>query len=104
MNFRSKVFHYAHQLVKSTGKAFSVCLSKAWALYRLTRAMRAEVVRFAYEKADGTLRKAVGTLKDTADKIKGTGTPNFKTLCYFDVEAGGFRSFKIENLIHTYNS
>ena len=50
----------AWHLFRSTGKAFAVCLSKAWQLYRLTKRMRAGVVRFAYEKADGTLRKAAG--------------------------------------------
>ncbi|WP_317207743.1 SH3 beta-barrel fold-containing protein [Parabacteroides distasonis] len=34
--------------------------------------------------------------------IKGTGSENYKTVRYFDVEANGFRSFKVENLITTY--
>jgi hypothetical protein len=29
--FRTKVFHWAHELVRTTGKAFAVCLAKAWA-------------------------------------------------------------------------
>jgi hypothetical protein len=58
-------------------------------------------VRFAYEKADGSLRYALGTLTGGFE-IKGTGKPNFKTLAYFDVEANGFRCFKVENLIRTY--
>ena len=33
---------------------------------------------------------------------KGTGPENYKTVRYFDVEANGFRSFKVENLITTY--
>lgn len=101
-NFRSKVFKQAHELMKATGKAFSVCLSRAWALYRLTKQMHQGVVTFAYEKADGSLRKAKGTLKDVQNLIKGTGTENYKTVRYFDVEANGFRSFKVENLITVY--
>ena len=62
--------------MRATGKAFAVCLSKAWALYRLTKRMRREIVTFAYEKADGSLRKAKGTLKDTSNLIKGTGSEN----------------------------
>ena len=62
-NFRTKVFKQAHELMRATGKAFAVCLSKAWALYRLTKRMHKEIVTFAYEKADGSLRKAKGTLK-----------------------------------------
>ena len=64
--------------------------------------MRREIVTFAYEKADGSLRKAKGTLQDVQNLIKGTGPENYKTVRYFDVEANGFRSFKVENLITTY--
>lgn len=59
-------------------------------------------ITFAYEKADGSLRKAKGTLKDISNLIKGTGSENYKTVRYFDVEANGFRSFKVENLITIY--
>jgi hypothetical protein len=100
--FRTKVFHWAHQLVKSTGKSFSVCLSKAWSLYRLRKRMATETVKIAFEKADGSLRIAFATLKDTATLIKGNGTPNYKTLPYFDTEANGFRAFKLENFIAAY--
>ena len=60
-NFRTKVFKQAHELMRATGKAFAVCLPKAWALYRLTKRMRREIVTFAYEKADGSLRKTFRT-------------------------------------------
>ena len=101
-SFRHKVFCMAYELAHATGKTFAVCLSKAWALYRLTREMHKGVVAFAYEKADGSLRKAKGTLKDIQSLIKGTGKENYKTVRYFDVEAGGFRSFKVENFITAY--
>lgn len=29
-NFRHKVFCMAYELMKATGKAFAVCLSRAW--------------------------------------------------------------------------
>ena len=101
-SFRHKVFRMAYELVHATGKTFAVCLSRAWALYRLTKQMRGGIVSFAYEKADGSLRKAKGTLKDIQGLIKGTGKENYKTVRYYDVEAGGFRSFKIENFITAY--
>lgn len=99
--FRTKVFKTAWQLVKETGKSFAVCLSKAWALYRLKKEMTKGVVKFAYEKLDGTLRKAIGTLKDTGYTPKGKES-SIKTFNYFDVEANGYRSFKIDNLITVY--
>ena len=48
------IMRRAWTIARTTGKAFSICLVKAWSLYRLTQRMRAGVVRFAYEKADGT--------------------------------------------------
>ena len=93
----------AWEIFRATGKAFAICLVKAWELYRLVKSMRSGVVRFSYQKTDGTLRKAAGTLKDTAALVKGTGGPdNARTVRYYDVEAGGFRSFRVENLITVY--
>lgn len=97
------IMRQAWALFRSTGRAFAVCLSKAWALYRLTKRMRAGVVLFAYEKADGSLRKASGTLHDVAATVKGTGRPDDgQTVKYYDVEADGWRSFKVENLVTIY--
>lgn len=99
----STIMRRAWQIARATGKAFAVALSKSWQLYRLTKQMRTGIVKFAYEKADGTLRKALGTLKDTAALVKGTGRPDDgQTVKYYDVEAGGFRSFRSANLIAIY--
>ncbi len=98
--FRSTVFQRAYSLMRKTGKSFAVCLSKAWQLYRLAKKMRNDIVEFTYEKADGTLRKAVGTLKDVGQFVKGTGNPaTDKVFHYWDLEQAGFRCFKIENLV-----
>lgn len=98
----SNIMRRAWELFRTTGKSFSVCLVKAWALYRLTKRMRTGVVSFCYEKADGATRKAKGTLQGVAPLIKGTGKETPKTVRYFDVEADGFRSFRIENFITAY--
>ena len=98
----SKIMRRAWVLFRTTGKAFSICLAKSWAIYRLIKRMRTDVVSFAYEKADGTLRKAKGTLQGVQALIKGTGTDTPKTVCYYDVDSNGWRSFKIENLITIY--
>lgn len=99
--FRTKVFLQAWELVKATGKAFAICLAKAWNLYRLANRMKKGTVKFAYEKVDGSLRKAVGTLKDLNYIPKGKES-SLKTFSYFDIEANGFRSFRINNLITIY--
>ncbi|MCD8044409.1 MAG: SH3 beta-barrel fold-containing protein [Tannerellaceae bacterium] len=100
--FRSKVYRVAYELYHTTGKSWPICLTRAWAMYRLTRQMHRGVVNFAYERADGTLRKAKGTLMNVEDKIKGTGKTCYKTIRYYDVEAGAFRSFKVANFITVY--
>ena len=102
-SFRSRVFKRAYEIMKATGKTFAVCLSKAWALYRLAKQMRVkESVCFSYEKKDGTLRKAYGTLKDVGQFIKGTGKAAMSVFHYWDTEAVGFRCFKVENLVAVY--
>ncbi len=101
-NFRKNVFQWAHELVRSTGKAFAVCLSKAWAIYRLRKRMANETVKITFEKVDGTLKTAYATLKNTASKIKGTGKPNYKTVPYYDTQAQRFGSFRLENFITAY--
>ena len=56
-----------------------------------------------FEKTDGTLRKATGTLRDVASMVKGTGRlDDGRTVRYYDVEASGFRSFRAESLITIY--
>lgn len=69
-NFRSKVFKQAYEMMKATGKAFAVCLAKAWAIYRLYKRMKKETVSFSYEKQDGSLRKAKGTLQNVSNLSK----------------------------------
>lgn len=102
-NFRARVMKYAWQLWRNTKQQWRVCMIKAWQLYRLAKAMREGVVKFYYEKADGTIRKAMGTLKNmpvgaTLGGKKMT-KPSYKTMAYFDTEKKAFRCFKIENLI-----
>lgn len=101
--FRKTVMKYAWQILKATGQAWRTCMIKAWRLYRLAKAMREGVVTFCYAKVDGTIRNAVGTLKNVPSGATFGGKritkPSYKTMRYFDLEKNGFRSFKIENLV-----
>jgi len=67
------------------------------------RMMRGEVVRFCYEKLDGEIRFAVGTLQSDAVKanIAGTGIPKrfFGMFAYIDLQKMAWRGFKEERLI-----
>lgn len=105
-NFRVRVMKYAHQLLKATGKSWRYCMFKAWELYRLAKKMRTETVRFAYEKTDGSIRYAEGTLMNlpagATVRGKRITKPSYKTFAYFDARKNEMRCFRIENLITVY--
>ena len=63
------------------------------------RMMRGEVVRFCYQKLDGSIRYAVGTLQLDAVKanVAGTGIP--KLFAYIDLQKMAWRGFKEERII-----
>lgn len=102
-NDLQNIMRRAWELFRTTGKSFAVCLSRSWVIFRLIQRMRSSVVQFSCEKIDGALRKAKGTLRGVSSLVKGTGKPDDgRTVKYYDVEADGWRSFKIENLITIY--
>lgn len=105
INFRARVMKYAWQLWRATKQQWRICMIKAWQLYRLAKNMREGVVTFYYQKANGSIRKAVGTLKNLPAGAtlggKKVTKPSYKTMAYFDTEKSSFRCFKIENFICT---
>lgn len=100
-SFRKTVMLRAYHIMSVTGKDWAICLKKAWQLFRLNKEMHSGEVTFFFEKKDGSLRKAVGTLKmDKIDyEFKSDNQPKVTTFTYFDIEAKSFRCFKIENFI-----
>lgn len=78
--------------------------SKALLIEEAKRQMRTTSgCHFIYKKANGEIREAFGTLNHAiCDKhISGRGISpeNWGCCCYWDMEKGGFRSFRWENLI-----
>ena len=101
-NFRTRVMSYAHHIFESTTVNWSTALKKAWTLYRLAKMMRKGVVKFFYEKVDGSARVAYGTLVDLPAGVtsrRSAKAPNYGTMCYWDTKKQAFRSFKVENCI-----
>lgn len=88
----------AYHIMAATGKDWAECLRKAWQLYRLNKELHSGEVTFYFEKKDGSIRKAVATLKIDYE-FKTQNQPNLKVFTYFDVEAQAFRCMKIENFI-----
>lgn len=96
------IMQLAWQFVKRNGFELSVALKKAWQVFKLKAKMAKGIVRFYFQKVDGTIREAFGTLKsDLMPKIEGNDRrqKNPTVQVYFDTERQEFRCFKIANLI-----
>jgi hypothetical protein len=100
--FLSDLFKLAWQFVKRNGFTLSEALKVAWANMKLEMKMRVAIVKFYFQKVDGSIREAYGTLKegivpDTAgnDNRKKNDTVRV----YYDTEVESFRCFKKANLI-----
>ena len=100
-NELSELMKKSWQLVKTYGISLSEAMHKVWTLFKLRKAMKQRVVKFYFEKLDGTIRTAWGTLRE--DLIPATSGENRKkndsVQVYFDSEKQAYRSFKIVNLI-----
>lgn len=98
----SRVFSLAWQFVKRNGFSLSEALKKAWANIKLHAKMQKGIVKFYYQKVDGSVREAYGTLKaDLCPDTKDSGRKANPTLqTYYDTERQEWRCFKVANLIY----
>lgn len=103
-NQLSQIMKLAWQFAKQTGLEFSECLKKAWANFKLVNRLKAGIVRFYFQKIDGTIREAWGTLKNVEAITNTVGTnkraKSNTVQVYFDTEKQEFRCFKKLNLIY----
>ena len=97
----SNIMRKAWFFVRKYGFSLSQALRQSWALYHLKAAMQKRVVKFYFQKVDGTLREAYGTLM--SDRIPATNGDNRKrndtVQVYYDTEKEEYRCFKKANLI-----
>lgn len=95
-----KIMSQAWQMVKRNGFTMAEALRIAWLNFNLRAKMANGIVKFYFEKVDGTLREAYGTLKaELLPESKGTGRkPNPMVQVYYDTERNEYRSFKVANL------
>lgn len=101
-SMRTEIMTMANDIRRSTKTSRSVALSKAWQLHRLQVLLQQGVAQFAYYKEDGSMRKATGTLKVGEEVLNKERNNSNKTYCYYDLNASGIRSFRLENLITIY--
>ena len=77
--------------------------AKAMLIEQLKAKLQSGVATFIYQKKDGSYRIAIGTTcrAIVEREIVGTGASReyFCTSAYWDIQAGGWRSFRWENII-----
>jgi len=97
----SNIMKEAHRFIKIAGLTLSEALKKAWANFKLRIKMYSGIVKFYFQKVDGTIREAYGTLNERI--IPAVGADNRKkndtVQVYFDTEVQEWRCFKKLNLI-----
>ena len=73
----------------------------AWRNVKLRAAMAVRIVKFYFQKVDGSIREAYGTLADNIvpDVAQSGRRANDTVQTYYDTERRDFRCFKKANLI-----
>lgn len=101
-NQMQEVMSLAWQMVKKNGFSMSEALKTAWANLKLKAEMRKRIVKFYFQKVDGSVREAYGTLcENLMPAVTGTDkrAKNDTVQTYYDTEREEFRCFKKANLI-----
>lgn len=94
------IMSLAWQFVKKNGFTMSEALKCAWANIRLRAQLQKRIVKFYFQKVDGTLREAYGTLKsELVPETMGEKKTNDTCQVYYDTEKCKWRCFKKANLI-----
>lgn len=90
----------AWQFVKKNGYNISDALKVAWANIKLKAKMQNSIVKFYFQKVDGSVREAFGTLSSKiVPETKGESKKDITTQVYYDTEKGAYRCFKMANLV-----
>lgn len=96
------IMQMAWQFVKRNGFTMSEVLHAAWLNFKLKVAMAVRIVKFYFQKVDGSIREAYGALRsDLIPEVKGDDKrkKNDTVQVYFDTEKQEFRCFKVANLV-----
>lgn len=97
------IMQTAWQFVKRNGMTLSDALKTAWRNFKLRVAMKSRIVKFYFQKVDGTIREAFGTLAERlipATSGEDNRRKNDTVQTYFDSEKQAWRCFKKANLIN----
>ena len=97
--------HRANVIMARTGSA-AMGVIKAQMIDILKEKLKSGVAHFLYKKSTGEIREAWGTcsgqLMKATQNGRGLSGDMVNTVKYWDVEKGGYRSLRYENLIKVY--
>ena len=95
---KKEVMEMANAWTKMLGR--SKATQVAWANVKLRVKLQHEKrVEFSYQKKDGSIRQAVGTLvQDLVPEVEGKRIPSQSVQTYWDLEANQWRCFSKVNL------
>ncbi len=98
---KTEIMQLAWQFVKRNGFNMSEALTIAWRNIKVRAMMKTRIVKFYFQKVDGSIREAYGTLKENLiPATAGSGRKRNDTVStYFDTEKGEWRCFKKANLL-----
>lgn len=100
------IMQLAWQFVKRNGMTISDALKYAWRNFKLRIALNQRIVKFYFQKVDGSIREAYGTLAERLiPAISGNDNRrrNDTVQVYFDTEKQEYRCFKKANLLNIVN-
>lgn len=101
----NKTQRRANVIYKRT-KSMEMGVIKSLLIDTLKAKLRSGVAHFVYLKKDGSLREAWGTTSHNLIKANvnghGIDRDSVNCVCYWDVEKGGFRSLRFENLVQVF--
>ena len=99
-NMMREVMKLAWQFIKKNGYTMSEALKVAWMNIKLKAQMKKRICKFYFQKVDGSLREAFGTLSENVvPQTQGARKMNNTCQVYFDTEKSEWRCFKKANLI-----
>ena len=92
----------AWRMVRENGFNMKLALHTAWDNIKLKVAMKTKIVKFRYQKIDGSIREAFGTTDSNRYTYQPTGNGRpapSRCVRYWDTIKGGFRMFYDYNLL-----
>ena len=100
-NMMREVMSLSWTFIKKNGYNKAEALKVAWANIKLKAQMKSRIVKFYFQKIDGSIREAYGTLAENiVPPTLGTGRkPNDTVQTYYDSERMDWRCYKKANLL-----